>query len=513
MKDIPYAEGARFNPDKGCLLGTRGAILDEIAEWINHPNGDQVPRVFFLSGVAGSGKSAIAHTIAKQFDQLGRLASSFCFDKSYQEQRPPHNLFRTMTLDIADLDHQWKISLCNSLQGKRSLRTTTAVGEQFENFILKPSDDLATAGPMVVVVDALDESGDPDARRALLDVIANKMSKLPANFRVLITSRPEKDICDRLEGRKHVFSKHMDSIGQNVNEADISLYIQTQLGDVSGLDQKWPNKGWLQLLVESADGLFQWAFTACSAIKDARGPFNAAELLEHFVSAANGLDGLYTEILRQAFDLDSPRAMDRFQLIMGRILGAMEPLTVASLAALQSEGEEAYIAKLVVQLLGSLLSGVTQENVVVQPLHTSFRDYLTTEERSAAFFVDLSPQDKHLALACWRVMKAELQFNICHLETSYLKNSDIHGLDSLIAKYISPHLSYACRFWASHAEAVLPEPETLGILKGFFDHYFLYWLEVLSLIGELPKASLALQTSIDWVKVNSFCWLLPHLLT
>jgi hypothetical protein len=144
LKDIPYAVGARFNPDKGCLPGTREQIIEEITQWVNSPNGKDVHRVYFLSGVAGSGKSAIAHTIAQYFDQLGRLGSSFCFDRADQVQRCPNKLFSTISLDIADLDRQWKTALCNVVQGKRALRSTQAPGEQFTNFILKPSEAITT---------------------------------------------------------------------------------------------------------------------------------------------------------------------------------------------------------------------------------------------------------------------------------------------------------------------------------------------------------------------------------
>ena len=160
LRDIPYAAGARFNPDKGCLPGTRERIVEEIIQWANSPNGEDTRRVCFLSGVAGCGKSAIAHTIAQHFDQLGRLGSSFCFARADQAQRRPNNLFSTIALDIADLDPQWKTSLCNVVRGKRALRSTLAPAEQFTNLILKPSEDLTTVGPVVIVIDALDESGD-----------------------------------------------------------------------------------------------------------------------------------------------------------------------------------------------------------------------------------------------------------------------------------------------------------------------------------------------------------------
>jgi NB-ARC domain len=79
---MPYAEGARYHFDGGCLEGTREEMIDKICKWVNRDD-DHVPRMLLLSGVAGSGKSAIAHTVAHRFDQVGRLGSSFFFDRSH----------------------------------------------------------------------------------------------------------------------------------------------------------------------------------------------------------------------------------------------------------------------------------------------------------------------------------------------------------------------------------------------------------------------------------------------
>jgi hypothetical protein len=501
LKDIPYAAGACFNPDKGCLPGTRERIIEEITQWVNSPDGEDVHRVYFLSGVAGSGKSAIAHTVAQHFNQLGRLGSSFCFDRADRVQRCPNKLFSTITLDIADLDCQWKTALCNTVRGKRALRSTQAVGEQFTNFILKPSEALTTVGPIVIVIDALDECGDQAAREVLLRIIGKRMHTLPKNFRVVVTSRPEPDIHEALTGEPHIRRKHMDSIDRKENEADISLYIREQLAELPDLELEWPDEEWRRLLLKSSDGLFQWAFTACSAIKGRKGALRPTERLTRFIASGRGLDGLYSEILSQAFDPSDSQDMSRFTSIMGRILAAKEPLSVVSLSELHSDNEQSNIVDLVTQPLASLLSGATQTNVAVRPLHTSFRDFLTDKERSRQFHVDPGPQHRNLALASWRVMKAELRFNICKLETSYSKNCDIYGLENRVIKYIPNHLSYACRFWEDHAREMIFEPTVVGILKVFLQEQFLHWLEALSLIGQLSSASSALESSSKWIKV------------
>src|SRR6202044_891345 len=183
---MPYAKGARFDPDKGCLPGTREQIIGEIVQWVNRANSDTVARIFFLSGVAGYGKSAVAHAVARQFDNLGRLGSSYCFDRADQANRRPSNLFSTIALDIADLDHHWKTSLCSVIKGNRSLRTTRSATEQLNKFILEPAKALMSIGPIVIVIDALDESGNSSYRRALLEVLSRRAADLPINFRVLI---------------------------------------------------------------------------------------------------------------------------------------------------------------------------------------------------------------------------------------------------------------------------------------------------------------------------------------
>lgn len=223
LDGIPYADGARFDPDKGCLLGTRTHIIDEIVEWASRPARDDVPRVFLLSGVAGSGKSSIAHEVARLFDGQRWLGSSYCFDRADQVNRNARNLFSTIALDIADLDPQWKQSLCNFVKGSRSIRTSSVPRDQFENFILGPAKALTVVGPIVIVIDALDESGSKESRRLILNVLATHAAKLPSNFRVLVTAREEQDIFELLKDKQHVFCKHMGNIGST--NADISKFI------------------------------------------------------------------------------------------------------------------------------------------------------------------------------------------------------------------------------------------------------------------------------------------------
>jgi hypothetical protein len=500
LSDMPYARGARFDPDKGCLPGTREKIIGEIIQWVNSPNAEIVP-IFFLSGVAGYGKSAIAHAVARQFHALGRLGSSYCFDLADQANRRPGNLLSTIALDIADLDRQWKNSLCNVVKDNRSLRTTLSVTEQFKNFILEPAKALTTVGPILIVIDGLDESAKGPSRKALLEVLARVASDLPTNFRILITARPDRDIVKAFSDNKWVFCRHLDYINDNdkySNERDVSLFIETTLSDIPSLESEWPNKHWCRMLLEGSDGLFQWASTACRAIKDGEGGLRETELLTRFCSLTRGLDGLYFEVLSHSFDPNNAVVMSRFKAVMGRILVTMEPLSVSAHSEMYCGSND---TELITQSMGSLLSGVNQDGAPVRALHSSFFDFLTDENRSKSYYVDASRQNWTLTLSTFRVMK-ELRFNICGLNTSHLRNSDYPDLPARIKKAIGPHLSYSCRFWSAHLVSAAHHPEILGEIWDFLHNRLLYWLEFLSLTKYVNIASSMLQAISEWNQVS-----------
>ncbi|KAH7922058.1 WD40 repeat-like protein [Leucogyrophana mollusca] len=501
LNDMPYAEGARYDPEKECLPGTREQIIEEICDWIN---GDGDNRLYLLTGVAGCGKSAIAHTVAQRFDKLGRLGSSFCFDRSRQSARRPDNLFSTIARDLADLSPQHKRSLWYIVKDKRSLRTTSSIREQFEKFILAPAMSLASVGPVLIMIDALDESGDEACRATLLDVLAHNASALPPHFRILITARQEKDINDAFRVAKHVFCKSMDSLDRASTANDIRKFIVAQLAGVPVLDRRWPGLGWCQRLVDKSEGLFQWAFTACQFVKGkGKHGRDPCEQLQIILSSAplsgslGPLDQLYHDILAQLFDVGDDGLRNRFRSVMGTLLASMEPLSISTLRSLHQENEHSQDVELILRPMGSLLTGVSHESIPVHALHSSFRDFLT-DPRSGPFFVAVTHHHRHLALACLRLMKANLRFNICDLETSHVPNRDIPGLPARVQTAISAPLAYSCRFWPDHVLLSAVEVELLNEVCDFFRDRLLFWLEALSLMGHIDGTATRIMSLSEW---------------
>lgn len=69
-KQVEYRHG----DCSGCLKGTRRTTLDEIDLWTQDFS---KPPVYWLNGLAGTGKSTIAQMIAERTFADGRLGASF----------------------------------------------------------------------------------------------------------------------------------------------------------------------------------------------------------------------------------------------------------------------------------------------------------------------------------------------------------------------------------------------------------------------------------------------------
>ncbi|KIK01246.1 hypothetical protein K443DRAFT_662674, partial [Laccaria amethystina LaAM-08-1] len=510
LKDMYYAKNARFDSDKQCLPGTRIVVIDELTDWINNPDGQDTPQVLFFSAAAGFGKSAIAHTIAKHFHNLGRLGSSYCFDRADQANRSIKYLFSTISQDLSDLDVAWKSALCSVVTGNRALCSTLAVKEQFDNFIVKPAAALTTVGPIVIVIDALDESGSHIERKPLLDMLIRRAAELPKNFRILITTRLEPDVSKALQlvhQNPYVKHKHMDAAEMDnmLNELDLSLYIEYKLSDIKHeLEARWPNHEWCSLLVKSSEGLFQWAAVTCHYIMNPYGGKLPVEHLESFLETRSGLDNLYYEVLNQAFQRNEFKVMNRYRSVMGRILTAKEPLPLSTLSKMHvnNPGWMNEI-KAIIEPLGCLLSGINGNDIAIKPLHSSFHDYLTCFSRSGEFFINLDNAEKEFATTALYILKTELSFNMCQLHTSYKANDDLEGNILQQAKEkVSSQLIYACSFFAAHLMCVPSSGLLLENLDYFFNYEFLYWLEVLSITSKMSIAPGILSSLLNWEKID-----------
>ncbi|KAG8792413.1 hypothetical protein FRC12_006186 [Ceratobasidium sp. 428] len=489
LRELKPADLAGYDPDRKCLAGTRISIISELTDWVQ--KSDSAPRLAWVHGLAGLGKSSIATSTCLQLDDQHILASSFFCKRDNPELRDPRRVF-TIIYGLALHWDAYRDALVNVIVEDPELHSKH-IQPLYDSLVTKPLQNLVGANrptsALVVVIDALDECGDIASRRQLLGSLRN-ISGLESWLKLIVTSRPDPDIREFFE-RAGVDSCTKYNLLDYDAEADVRILIEGHLSKVTQIDD-WPSDVADQLS-RRANGLFIWAETACRFILDGfdqTGRLNQVLASAHANNSFTGLDMLYTTAITTSA-LDG--ADDNMKYIM-KCLGVVivtatrTPLSVSGLAQLLRGGIPHKVLSRVLDSLSSVLYEDRKQGNVVRLLHPSFMDYITDSLRSKELCIDLEQQNTILAECCLRIMNDCLKFNICGLETSHLLNSQVQDLDIRVRAAIGPHLSYSCLYWSSHvADAQIDALD--DCLRPFlFQTPLMYWIEALSLLGKLKTA-------------------------
>ncbi|KAJ3997666.1 hypothetical protein F5050DRAFT_1876401 [Lentinula boryana] len=495
--------GAWLDKDKICLEGTRTAIIKEISQWI-HNNDTQI---FFLCGEAGTGKSTISHTIGKLFDNC--LGSFFCFDRAFSTKRTPSNALCTIAYELGIKFPEIGSKLLQTLEVNPNILESTDIQELWQTLIVNPAQMMVYPGhPVLIVIDALDESGDQGSRAQLLSLFVKNTYGLPGYFHVLVTSSLESDVVAHLQEEKTSYIQslkvqYMNSIPDIKN--DMVQYVCSRMMENEGSGKLKEDQ--CKFLAEKAGGLFQWAAIVCTSIHgQGKGGLSISEHFDHFMSLSqvsvnslHALDELYECILNNAFDVHDQDAMVVYKSIMSQVLAAFEPLSQATLQMLQPEGDNDAVS-CVLSLMGPLFTGTSESgNAHVKPVHTSVLDFLLDESRSKQFYVDKNQGHHLLANEAFHVMFRDLHFNMGNFETSYMLNSEIKDFENKLSTVIKPEMIYACSFWDLHLYELEPHLSWIPILEKFCYQHSLYWMEVLGLSRQIHVASRAARNVIEFL--------------
>lgn len=473
-----------------CLLGTRTDLLNNITEWAMSPQGKCI---FWLKGMAGTGKSTVSRTVAKHFKQENLLGASFFFRRGEADRGNAMKLFPTVSRQMAKNISQLIPGLQEAIYdepdiGMKSLK------QQFDNLLLRPIRKLEQSNHLirtvVIVIDALDECEQDDDIRAILQLLPHLQHSNALGLRIFLTSRPELPI--RLGFSEMKNDDYRDLALHQIPEAvtthDISLFLNhrlEQIRKIQPLPIDWPGDRDLQALIALSVPLFIFAATVCRIFEDPQwDPVDSlAEILTHR-SDGSKFKGTYLPVLNRLLKGQSKKQekqlVEEFQTVIGAIVMLESPLPVTSLSRLIGLPERRVSLRL--KSLHSVLSVPEDINLPLRTFHLSFRDFLLDLEMrdETPFWVDEEETQQKLTTRCLGICD-DLRKNICGLPSDGTTCAEISP--ETIHNSISAELQYSCRYWVHHLVRSKDLHFMISKALLFLKEHFLHWVESMSILG------------------------------
>ena len=140
-------------------------MLNEIERWTQDFNKSPV---FWLNGLAGTGKSAIARTIAERAFANGNLGASFFCSRGVEDRSDLRLIFPMLAYQLAEQYPEFRSSLIPLLRSNSKI-VHESLHDQMQQLLVKPL--LSVNISIVIVIDALDECRDKGPASSILPVL------------------------------------------------------------------------------------------------------------------------------------------------------------------------------------------------------------------------------------------------------------------------------------------------------------------------------------------------------
>jgi hypothetical protein len=512
LNTLPTASDAPFNAyqrqhDIGCLPDTRVNLLQEIYNWADGRDGRCI---LWLNGLAGTGKSTIARTVARKYFDQKRLGASFFFSRGGGDVGHADKFVTSIAVQLASSIPSLSQHTCDAIKESRDI-ASQSLPDQWQQLVLRPLSKLSKNSDQssyVLVVDALDECDKANNIGIIVNLLAEARSLTTIRLRIFLTSRPEIPIRHRIgqipdEGHRD-FVLH--KISPSIVDHDLSVFFQHNLKLIREeyyLDALWPGDQMMMRLIQIAGGLFIWAATACRFIGEGK-RYAANRLTTILQGSGSGptapekhLDEIYTTVLKQSVapEYTEEEKEDAFYMLrttLGSIVVLLSSLSTSSLCRLLGFRRE-----VIDQTLSDLHSVLDVPKDQSQPLrlhHPSFRDYLLNNGRcrDQDLWVDEKQAHQVLADRCIQLMSASLKQYMCGVDAPGTLVSDVE--QSRVEQSLSAEVQYACRYWIEHVRRSGTPLYDDSQVHIFLQEHLLHWLEALGWMKKISEGVVAISS-------------------
>jgi tetratricopeptide (TPR) repeat protein len=438
------------------MKNTRVEVLDILTEWCTSTCTPQF--IFWLSGMAGTGKSAIMKTLCDRLVDLGILGACFFVSRTASERRNPQNIIRSLAYQLARFLPQFRETLCQSLREDPDIveqSMTNLVKNLLEHPLFSSLNFLNRV--VVLVIDGLDECDkDRDGLEGgnLLSALSAMMHNICPNVKIVITSRPETSI-EQAFSAIDSCSFRLHQIESAKVRRDIQFYLETCLREIAEQRQipngdTWPSHSDKMALLDRSGGLFIYATTIIKYIGNPR--FSPIQRLKSILSCNSQVKGslvygdlhtLYIQILKAALgpDLEDQEILkERIHQALGVLLALCAPLSIQEMAKLLIVTENE-LRRDLEALSSVVLVPEKGSNDLIQIFHASFADFLlSTVHCPPTFRIALEEFHGRLAVRC-------IQLQMDHV----IAGAEDHTSSTTDDSHLTVH-SYASKYHRYHVD-------------------------------------------------------------
>ena len=340
---------------------------------------------------------------------MNLLAASFFFSRSVSGRNSKTFFITTIVDQLIESIPEIREHVGNALFNNPSL-LTRSLEAQMDALVVKPLEaaasscgvDVMNHRPKVIVLDGLDECGDPESQRYILKILMKSINEHSIPFSFIIASRPEQHIREAFDVKLlSSLTTRLALDDRYQPDADIRLFLRSKFQDIKNrhpshahLPSSWPSYEEVERLVQKSSGQFIYASTVIKFIDSHRHwPQDRLNII--FGISPRGkttpfaeMDSVYFHILTSASD-NIDIALEIFAILLFLHHQDLNntPRFMESFLSLR-EGEVFTILSDLHSII-AVPSTLYGRDIPLRFFHASLGDFLTDRSRSGdTFFLD-----------------------------------------------------------------------------------------------------------------------------
>ncbi|KLO85058.1 Uncharacterized protein LW93_6010 [Fusarium fujikuroi] len=490
-----------------CQAGTQTRAIQYIHDWIHE--GEKA--LLWIYSHAGTGKSTLARTIARELTETSQIAAGYFFKRGDANRNDVSRVFPTIASQLMSTVPRYESLLRKSVTASKNPDIQTMrLDEQFKVLINGPLSEIGiTPSTKVIIIDALDECTNLIEASKIIKLLCSLGDSNDLRFRLLVTSRDENLVRRAIENQLHESLK-LATTFRNDNISDIRSILRLGFEGIrkeTEIKHAWPTHEQFEVILQRSinpSPLFIYAATFLRFLDEGKEMCTSQKRLQWWIdqspSTANmsQLEGLYTTVFenldRNKKDGTSGLLTDEekrdLRIVLVTVVLAAEPLSIEAIASISRV--DLGTTRGLLKCCRAVLEISDDNQQPVKAVHKSFSDFILRKDpvKRSWFHADEMESHDYIAEGCMPLLQT-LRKDICDFNDPGVSRDSIdpHTID----RHIPKSLQYASSYWWYHLQSGNKPGPLHESLVPILESHFLHWIECLSILDRLTFASRAIR--------------------